>query len=147
VPPAEAAPEARPEPPKPEPAPQFAADQQRRFAGYSPAGQKLLAGRLAATREMLERSPDEHYALELFMTENTDPARMERFLLRARDLVPLAEVFVIPMRVAGSYRLRVVYGDFASREEAIVAARRLPPRYQEAFKAVPRSVAELRGQI
>ncbi len=141
-------PEAQPAPPpEPEPAPQLAREQQRRFAGYSAAGQKLLAGRLAATRDLLERSADERYALELFMTENTDPARMERFLQRARDLVPLAEMFVIPSATAEGYRLRVVYGDFASREEAMAAARRLPPRYQEAFKAVPRSIAELRSQI
>ena len=45
---------------------------QRRFAGYSPRGQKLLAGRLAATRELFERAPSERYALELFWTDNTD---------------------------------------------------------------------------
>jgi type II secretory pathway predicted ATPase ExeA len=131
----------------PRPGPQLGKDQQRRFAGYSPAGQKLLAGRLAATRELLESAPGERYALELFWTENVDPARMERFLQRARELIPLSEVFVMPSRSGGAYRLRVLYGDFASREEALAAGRRLPPRYQEAFTAVPRSVAELRSQI
>jgi septal ring-binding cell division protein DamX len=72
---------------------------------------------------------------------------MERFLQRARELIPLSEVFVMPSRSGGAYRLRVLYGDFASREEALAAGRRLPPRYQEAFTAVPRSVAELRSQI
>ena len=143
-------PDKPPEPEKialPDPAPQLGKDQLRRFSGYSPAGQKLLAGRLAATLQLLENAPGERHALELFMTENTDPARMERFLLRARELVPLTEVFVIPSPASGGYRLRVFYGDFASREEAIAAGRRLPPRYQEAFKAVPRSLGELRGQI
>jgi type II secretory pathway predicted ATPase ExeA/septal ring-binding cell division protein DamX len=148
-----AAPENKPEP-QVEPAavqapppPQLNRDLQRRFAGYSPRGQKLLAGRLAATRELLERSPGERYALELFMTDNTDPARMERFLQRAADLVPLDELYVIPLSAAGATRLRVVYGDFATREQALDAGRRLPPRYQQAFHAVPRSLAELRGQI
>jgi hypothetical protein len=72
---------------------------------------------------------------------------MERFLLRARELVPLESVFVIPMASAGSYRLRVIYGEFETREEALEAERRLPPRYQQAFRASPRSIAELRGQI
>ena len=49
----------------------------------TPAGQQLLAERLAATRELLERADDERYALEFFLTENADPGRMERFLLRA----------------------------------------------------------------
>ena len=125
----------------------LSAEQERRLAGYSPAGQKLLSERLQATREVLEQAPASEFALELFVTENTDPARMERFLLRARDLVPLENLYVIPMTGAGAYRLRVVYGQFATLEEALEEKRRLPPRYQQAFRAAPRSLAELRGQI
>jgi hypothetical protein len=72
---------------------------------------------------------------------------MERFLSRARDLVPLEQLFIIPMGTAGQYRLRVMFGDFETREEAIAAAKRLPPRYQQAFQTLPRTFAELRGQI
>jgi hypothetical protein len=72
---------------------------------------------------------------------------MERFLLRARDLVPLEEVYVVPVSGAGQYRLWVLFGEFANREEAAAAGRRLPPRYQEAFRATPRSFEELRGQL
>jgi hypothetical protein len=132
----------------PEPSPgQLSAEQQRRLAGYSAAGQQLLRSRISATRDLLDRAPGERYSVELFVTDNTDPARMERFLLRARELVPLESVFVIPMASAGSYRLRVIYGEFETREEALEAERRLPPRYQQAFRASPRSIAELRGQI
>jgi type II secretory pathway predicted ATPase ExeA len=122
-------------------------EQLRRISAYSPAGQALLAERLAATRERLERIPGERYSIELFITENTDPARMERFLARARELVPLQHVFVIPMPEGARMRLRVVYGEFADRGEAAAAQRLLPPRYQEAFRASPRSFAELRSQI
>jgi MSHA biogenesis protein MshM len=135
------------EPPEPEPEPLLSAEQERRLSGYSPAGQRLLASRLNASRERLERVDDERYALELYVTENSDPARMERFLLRARDLVPLEEVMVIPVAAGGEYRLWVLFGDFASREEAAAAARRLPPRYQDAFRIAPRSFGELRGEL
>ncbi len=127
--------------------PMLSAEQARRLAGYSAAGQRLLAGRLAAGRQLLEHADDEHYALELFVTENADPARMERFLLRARELVPLEEVYVIPVAGGEDYRLWVLFGDFATREEAIAAARRLPPRYQQAFRAAPRNFGELRKQL
>jgi type II secretory pathway predicted ATPase ExeA len=145
-------PAAPPAPPeaakKPEPPPnQLSEEQQRRLAGYSAAGQQLLRSRISATRELLDRAPGERYSVELFTTENADPARMERFLMRARELVPLENVFVIPMGAAGSYRLRVVFGEFETRQEALEAERRLPPRYQQAFRASPRSIAELRGQI
>ena len=147
--PAPSAPEpaAEPEQPEPEPEPQLSADQARRLAGYSPAGQKLLAERLDATREILERADDEHYALELFMTDNADPARMERFLLRARELVPLQEVYVIPIAAGAHYRLWVVFGEFSTEDEAAAAARRLPPRYQQVFRVSPRSFSELRGAL
>jgi MSHA biogenesis protein MshM len=136
-----------PEPVKPQPEPLLSAEQARRLSAYSAAGQKLLAGRLAASRERLEHAEDERYALELYVTENSDPSRMERFLIRARDLVPLEEVMVVPVAASGQYRLWVLFGDFASREEALAAARRLPPRYQEAFRAAPRSFGELRRQL
>ena len=139
--------EEAPEPVKPEPVPLLSPEQERRLAGYSAAGQKLLAGRLSASRERLEQAEDERYALELYVTENSDPGRMERFLIRARDLVPLEEVMVVPVAASGQYRLWVLFGDFASREEALAAARRLPPRYQEAFRPAPRSFGELRRQL
>ncbi|HUQ24052.1 MAG TPA: AAA family ATPase [Burkholderiales bacterium] len=125
--------------------------QVRKLNAYPPAGQKLLAARLAATTELLARASDEHYALELFTTDNSDPARMERFLMRARDLVPLDEVFVIPLAfgrdAGGAYRLRVVLGKYQTREQAVDAARRLPPKYQRAFQASPRTFAELRQAL
>jgi MSHA biogenesis protein MshM len=136
-----------PEPAKPEPEPLLSAEQERRLSGYSPAGQRLLASRLSTSRERLERVDDERYALELYVTENSDPARMERFLLRARELVPLEEVMVIPVAAGGQYRLWVLFGDFASREEAAAAAGRLPPRYQDAFRIAPRSFRELRREL
>jgi MSHA biogenesis protein MshM len=133
---------------RPEPPPSQLTDNQlRRLAGYRAPGQRLLADRLSATRARLEQAADERYAIELFITDNTDPARMERFLQRARELVPLEEVYVIPMASGGHYRLRVVFGEFESRTEAAAAEKRLPPRYRQAFQTAPRSFAELRGQI
>src|SRR5205085_8739370 len=120
--------------------------QLRRLQAYGASQYKLLSERLAATRELLERAPDERYALELFVTDNPEPARMERFLLRARDMVPLSDVYLIPMG-PGSPRMRVVYGAFDSERQAEEAERRLPPKYQQAFRTAPRSFAELRKQM
>jgi MSHA biogenesis protein MshM len=136
-----------PAPPPPPPPSRISEAQASRLAGYSPGRQRLLGERLAAARALLARAPDNSYAIELFITENTDPARLERFLLRARELVRLEDLAVIPMAEGGEYRLRVVYGEFASREAALEAQQRLPPRYQNAFQTSARSFAELRGQI
>jgi hypothetical protein len=114
---------------------------------YNAARNPLLRERLAAAREKLAAEPDGRYSVELFVAENSDPARAERFLLRARDLVPLAEIYVIPVAARTRYQLRVVYGLFNSKDAALEAARRLPPKYQKAFPLEPRSLAELRGPI
>lgn len=128
-------------------APLLTPAQALRLQGYSTAGQRLLAERIAAARELLEQAGDERYALELFVTDNIDPARMERFLLRARDMVQIADIYVIPMRAGGRYRLRVVYGNFSSSAEAQAAARRLPPKYQREFHVFAHSFEELREQL
>ena len=130
-----------------EEAPRLTPGQRKLFESYSGGGHKLLAERLVATRELLEQADDQAYSVELFVTDNPEPARIERFLQRARDLVPLADVFVIPMTGPGNPRLRVVYGRFDSEQEAQLARKRLPPKYQEAFRTWPRSFAELRGQM
>ena len=72
---------------------------------------------------------------------------MERFLLRARDMVPLTELFLIPTGGPGSQRLRVIYGTFDNAQQAHEAERRLPPKYQKAFRTSARSFAELRKQM
>ena len=124
--------------------PMLSAEQRQRLQAYTPGGNKLLRERIAATREVLERAPDERYALELFVTDNAEPARMERFLLRASDMVPLAEIYLLPV---SARRMRVLYGSYASEREALAARERLPPKYQHAFRVAPRSFGELRREM
>jgi len=133
-------------PPALAPASLLSESQLQRIQRYSARGQPLLAERLAATRELLARAPDDAYALELYVTDNTDQARVERFLTRARDLVPLADVHVIPI-VGAPTRLWVVFGWFPSRQAAVLAQKSMPPKYQREFKTVPRSFAEIRHAL
>ena len=134
--------------PEPKPVvPMLSAEAAKRVAGYVPAGNPLLRERLAATRERLETEPDAHLSLELFLTENSDPARTERFLQRARDLVDLSDLYVIPIADGRKYRLRVTYGAFPDRDAANDAARRLPPKYRQAFQPEPRDFNELRNGL
>jgi MSHA biogenesis protein MshM len=118
-----------------------------RLAGYAAGRNPLLLARLEATRQRLETEPDTRYSLELYITENSDSARVERFLMRARDLVPLEEVFVLPLEVGGRYRIWALYGVYPDRTAAREAAQQLPPKYQQAFRPYPRSFAELRRAL
>jgi hypothetical protein len=122
----------------------LSAGQRQRLHAYTTSGYKLLSERVAASQELLDRTPDGRYALELFITDKPEPARMERFLMRARDMVPLSDVYLVPVNES---RLRVVYGSFDSEREALDAERRLPPKYQQAFRAAPRSFHTLRREM
>jgi MSHA biogenesis protein MshM len=117
-----------------------------RLAGYSAGRNALLLARLEATRQRLETEPDAHYSLELYVTENTDPERLERFLIRARDRdrVLLDEVFLLPLQSGGRYRIWALYGAYPDRSAARNAAQQLPQQYQDAFRLYPRSFAEVR---
>ncbi|OAI50336.1 hypothetical protein AYO46_02515 [Betaproteobacteria bacterium SCGC AG-212-J23] len=125
--------------------------QVRRLNAYPTLGQKLLGDRLAATIELLTHADNGRYSLELYTSDNSDPARIERFLTRARDLVPLEDLFVIPLptgnKAGGAWRVRVMLGRYDNREDALDAARRLPPKYQRAFQPAPRTFAELRQAL
>jgi MSHA biogenesis protein MshM len=141
-----APPRAEAEPPRPAP-PLLAPEQLRRFDAYAAGTNRLLRERLAATRETLLAAPDSACGIELFVTENSDPARTERFLVRARELVPLSELYVIPVSAGSRYFLRVVYGAYPDRPACAAAAQRLPPKYQQSFVFTLRSFAEFRAAV
>lgn len=152
------APQPAPEPVKPlaiqaalpesESAPaKLTAEQVRRIASYPSAGHALLSARIGAARALLEQAPDEGYAIELFVTDNTEPARMERFLLRAREARSLEQLYVVPLAADGKHRLRVLYGAFDSLEQALAAQKTLPARYLQAFRPAPRTFGELRRPL
>lgn len=123
------------------------ADATQRLGAYKPGPNPLLKERISAMRERLEREPDGSYSVELFSTDNSDPARIERFLVRARELVPLDQILVLPQFVGNRYRIRVAYGAYPDRASAAQAADRLPPKYKQAFQAELRSYAELRAGL
>jgi hypothetical protein len=128
--------------------PILTAAQSQRLQGYSTAAQPLLTERLGATRDLLDHAGGERYSLELFVTDNTDPVRMERFLVRAREMVPLSDLYVIPMLAgAGRYRLRVVYGNYETPALAEAAKQRLPPKYLREFRVTAHSFEDLRRQL
>ena len=129
------------------PPPRLEREQVLRMAGYAAGRNPLLHDRLDATREKLDAAPDGHHSIELYLSNNSDPDRVERFLMRARDLVSLEDVYIVPVESGGRYRIWALYGDFAEEAQALQAAMRLPPKYQRAFPLAPRSFAELRRAI
>jgi len=133
--------------PSPQPTPLLQREQVLRLAGYVPGRNPLLFASIAAARERLDAEADERYTIELYITENSNPARVERFLMRADDLVPIGSVYIVPVESGGHYRIWALYGVYPDQEAALRAAAELPPKYREAFRTVPRSFAELRRAL
>lgn len=138
---------AAPSAPAPQPQPMLEREQMLRLAGYDAGRNRLLHARIEAARDKLDSAPDARHSIELYFTDNSDPDRVERFLMRARDLVPLENLYIVPVESGGRYRIWALYGDFAGEPEALQAAKRLPPKYQQAFPLVPRSFAEVRRAL
>ncbi|HXZ51876.1 MAG TPA: AAA family ATPase [Burkholderiales bacterium] len=140
------APSPPPAPPAPEAARLSQAQLHRIEARYAARGQPLLDERLAATRALLARAPDDAYTLEMYVTENIDQARVERFLVRADGMGVLSNVYVVPLGGAAK-RLWVLFGDFPDRQGALAGQKVMTPEYRREFKNVPRSFAEIRHAL
>ena len=97
----------------------------------------LLQQRLAATQKMFGKHGKNSASIQLFCTEDTKPARMERFLLRANSLGKLSEIYVLPARVKGNNSFRVLYGIYPDIKAARAGMGQLPKRYKEAFVPAP----------
>ena len=101
----------------------------------APAGDpSLLTQRLAAGKEMLRKHHSGSTSIQLFYTDEVQPARMEGFLKRANSLDKLPEIYILPIKVNGHNGYRVLYGTYASREAASEGMRQLPQRYKDAFE-------------
>jgi septal ring-binding cell division protein DamX len=58
---------------------------------------------------------------------------MERFLIRARNLVDLSNLYVHIVKNGDKAKFRVTYGAYPSRDDAAAAITQLPEKYQSAF--------------
>jgi MSHA biogenesis protein MshM len=93
----------------------------------------LLDQRLAAAQAMLVKSPAGSASIQLYYTDEVQPLRIEGFLKRADNLGKLHEIYVLPIKINDRKGLRVLYGVYASSEQARSGMRQLPQRYKDAF--------------
>jgi type II secretory pathway predicted ATPase ExeA len=103
------------------------------IAGVKLTGFKLLEQRVESTIKTMETVNGNQYTIQLFSTENIQPDRMERFLIRARNLVDLSNLYVHIVKNGDKAKFRVTYGAYPSRDDAAAAITQLPEKYQSAF--------------
>lgn len=93
----------------------------------------LLNSRLEATRAMLTSAVKGSASIQLFYTEGGAQDRMEAFLQRAKKFKNLDEIYVLPIKLRGHDAYRVLYGVYATSEDARTGMEKLPKRYLDAF--------------
>jgi MSHA biogenesis protein MshM len=93
----------------------------------------LLQQRINAAHDALATPKHGDVSIQLFYTDDTRPERMERFLVRAKKLGVLADLYIVPIKLNGRDGYRVLYGFYASNDEARAGMEDLPERYKEAF--------------
>ena len=113
------------------------------IAGVELAGNALLEQRLEATTNLMRKTDKNFYTIQLFATENIQPDRMERFLLRARSQVDLSDLYVHPVSNGDQAKFIVTYGIYPSRDEADAAVAGLPEKYQSSFQPALFALSDL----
>ena len=114
------------------------------IGGVKLAGHKLLEQRVEATKQIMATMDKNYYSIQLFVTDNIQPDRMERFLIRAQNLVNLSDLYMHPVNNEGQAHFRVTYGIYPTRDQASAAMDELPQKYKTAFSPELYTLSELR---
>ncbi|MDP1605190.1 MAG: AAA family ATPase [Rhodocyclaceae bacterium] len=99
---------------------------------------------LAESQPWLDAAPPHRWFLQLLTTSAARPELVEAFLVRAHGAgVEPAKLRVYRSSLSGTARYGVIYGDYASRNDAIDDSRNLPPALR-AHNPYARQVVQLR---
>ena len=108
--------------------------------------QSLLDQRLYETEKWLGAVADDHYSIQLFMTQIADVTALEDFLRDPSDLLDFEKIYVYETRIGGSRMYSVLYNDFDSRKTARSILQNLPAE-MKASKPFLRRVSALRKDL
>ncbi|MGB5584105.1 MAG: AAA family ATPase, partial [Gammaproteobacteria bacterium] len=106
----------------------------------------LLAQRLIETEQWLAAVDDEHYSIQLFMTQISDVEAVEDFLRDPPDLLDFHKIYVYDTMIGGRHMYSVLYNDFDSRKAARSILQNLPAN-MKADKPFLRRVSALRKDL
>ena len=109
------------------------------FENFGP----LTRQHLQDTHRWLAEAPDDHWFVQVLLSDATTPGEVETFLARARKQLEPTLLRVYVADVDDERRVGIIYGDYPSREAATQAAARLPAAFK-AGKPFPRQVKRLR---
>ena len=87
-------------------------------------------------------APNSHYFVQLLATDASQTGEIEGFLARATSVLDPSQIRAYRSSLSGRDRVGVVFGDYATREEAVEAMHNLPESIKAA-QPFPRQVSKL----
>jgi len=88
-------------------------------------------------------APNNHYFIQLLATDAAKTGEIEGFLARVSAVLEPSQIRAYRSSLSGRDRVGVIFGDYASREEAVEAMQTLPESVKAA-QPFPRQVSKLR---
>jgi type II secretory pathway predicted ATPase ExeA len=134
-------PESSTPPPLPEAKQQPTATASKKSANPPPSATPLLESQLAASRGWLGSVAADRWFVQLYTVDGNHPDHVEIFLAKLRSTgMAMDQVRVYHSKLSGTARYGVVFGDYASRQDAVNALDTLPaairPNHPYARQAV-----------
>ncbi|MDP2155263.1 MAG: AAA family ATPase [Sulfuricella sp.] len=106
----------------------------------------LLQQRLDATRAWLDKADDAHFSIQLMIADSDAEAisRLERFF--QRNALELQQLYVYPSSLTGKSGFGVLFGNFATRDQALASLASLP-REMKISRPIIRTVRGVKAEI
>jgi MSHA biogenesis protein MshM len=106
----------------------------------------LLQQRLEATRAWLDKADEAHFSIQLMVADSDAEAisRLEHFF--QRNVLELQQFYVYPSSLTGKSGFGVLFGNFATRDQAIASLARLP-KEMKISRPIIRTVGGVKDEI
>lgn len=109
------------------------------------AAASTIQQRLNASKAWLATAAPGHYTVQLTLIAVDDRAQLEQFLQKARDQIGIEQIHVYPTRITATPQFGIVYGNYATRAEAVTALMNLSKQW--GYRPQLRTIRGIRGEI
>ncbi len=103
----------------------------------------LTQARITAGQHWLEKTPNDHWFIQIWVTDATQQEQVESFLNAAASQADFNNLRVYFSPLSGQPRYGIIYGEYPTRTAAMAAIKQLPDRLKKT-KPYARQVSRLR---
>ena len=111
-----------------------------------PVTGSLLEARVLGTEQWFNSVADNHHSIQLFVTRVIDGEGVEKFLRERPEMLDFEQIYIYETLINNVEMYSVLYGDFKSRQDAVIVLRDLPGELQESQPFL-RRVSALRKDL